>query len=121
MYKLGDIKLDFTDIPHPKKKKLRSRNSWAGRQNYYVQKVQIGQIIQPQSNTVEFIGRVGRKCVGLGSFQYDDLGSSTEGQRTRSSEDEGEDTDEEPYDEVFEESDDSDGSEGSVQELFVRT
>ncbi|KAL1859248.1 hypothetical protein Plec18170_002364 [Paecilomyces lecythidis] len=125
VYKLGDIKLDFADIPHPDKK-LRSRNSWVGRQSNYVQKVHIGQVIQPESNTVEFIGRVGRKYVGLRSFHYDDFGSSTQGPRT-SSEDEHEhevaeyeDPNDEDF-EYFEESDGSEDSEESGQELFVRT
>ncbi|KAJ9263167.1 hypothetical protein DTO195F2_3145 [Paecilomyces variotii] len=116
VYKLGDVKLSFANIPHPEKKKVRSRYSWAGRQNHYVQKVHIGQVIQPESNTVEFIGRVGRKCVGIRTFKYEDIGGSTQGPSTRSDEDDNDEVtgDEGLNDEPIED------SEESEEELFLR-
>ncbi|KAJ9272590.1 hypothetical protein DTO212C5_1317 [Paecilomyces variotii] len=116
VYKLGDVKLSFANIPHPEKKKVRSRYSWAGRQNHYVQKVHIGQVIQPESNTVEFIGRVGRKCVGIRTFKYEDTGGSTQGPSTRSDEDDNDEVtgDEGLNDEPIED------SEESEEELFLR-
>lgn len=117
MYKLGDVKLSFANIPHPEKKKVRSRYSWAGRQNHYVQKVHIGQVIQPESNTVEFIGRVGRKCVGIRTFKYEDTGGSTQGPSTRSDED---DNDEVTGDEGLNDDEPIEDSEESEEELFLR-
>ncbi|KAL2008856.1 hypothetical protein VTN00DRAFT_7050 [Thermoascus crustaceus] len=68
---LGELKLDFTTISSPRKR-LRSTYSWTPSKRSHMQKVQIGQIIHPEKNTVEFIGRVGKRQVGLKDFRYNE-------------------------------------------------
>lgn len=68
---LGELKLDFTTISSPRKR-LRSTYSWTPSKRSHMQKVQIGQIIHPEKNTVEFIGRVGKRQVGLKDFPYNE-------------------------------------------------
>lgn len=114
VYKLGDLKLDFSRVSNPKKKKIRSKTSWIPAQNHYIQKVKIGQVIQPERNTVEFIGQVGKKVVGLRNFQYDDIHEPTRVQNAASNDDD--ETVEDESDE-YDESDDE--SEISEEELFV--
>lgn len=67
--KIGELHLDFSDVRHPKKRKL-GRYSWVPQTALRDQTVRIGQIIYPDKDIIEFVATVGRKKVGRKEFVY---------------------------------------------------
>lgn len=61
--------MNFSNISSPNKRPKRS-HIWVPPKRARKQEVQIGQVIHPEKNTVEFVARVGRKVVGLSNFVY---------------------------------------------------
>ncbi|OKL57977.1 hypothetical protein UA08_06780 [Talaromyces atroroseus] len=71
--KLGDLSIDLSDTQaSPAKRRKYSSNSWVPNVEQITQrqKIEVGQVILPRQNSVEFIARIGRKKVGEASFEY---------------------------------------------------
>lgn len=86
MEKIGELSLNFKDVPHPKKMKL-GKHSWVPRTALRNQTVHIGQIIysDKDNDIIQFVAMVGKKQVGIEEFVYkkdiQDDGNSNEKDR----------------------------------------
>jgi hypothetical protein len=63
------LKLNFSKIIHPKRRAL-GRGSWVPSTEYQ-QHVKIGQVIYADKNSVQFIATVGKREIGLSTFEYE--------------------------------------------------
>lgn len=70
--KLGDLPIDLRACANSPKKQKLSKTTWIpdSKTKTITQKIQIGQVILPKNNSVQFIARVGSKNISEVSFDY---------------------------------------------------
>lgn len=75
MTRLGDLPVDFTHLDPSTKKNAEISHIPGRAPDMKSVKVEIGQVIK-SSNVVEFVARIGKRQVGLASFDYAPIAKS---------------------------------------------